>query len=115
MDISSTIIALNYQQNFEEITNAKNYLIVIIAEAIDLSCAYEINSSLQLKNLGKVLPILHQEDNSAFSVVFNSFEKLEVLLKTIKRMLWESGVLLSTKIVLVNPEIKVLKEYGKGE
>jgi hypothetical protein len=115
MNISSTIIALNYQQNFEEITNAENYLIIIIDETIDLSCICEINSSLQLKNLGKVLPILRQEDSSAFSIVFNNFEELEILLKSIKRMLWELGVLLSTKIVLINPEIKVLKEYGEGE
>lgn len=115
MEISSTILALNYQRNFDEITNAENYLICVIDEEIEKSEVHKIERYFSENELGKILPIIFDKDNSAFSTVFEDIEKLDNLLKRLKRLLWEAGVLLSTKIVLVNPEIRILKDYGIGE
>lgn len=115
MEISSTILALNYQENFAEIKKAKNYLIFVIEEEINTSEVDKIKQFFSENNLGKVLPIFIQNDGSAFSLIFEDIEKLENLLKKLKRLLWEAGVLLSSKIVLVNPEIRILKDYGIGE
>lgn len=115
MIISSLLLALNLQTNFDEITKAKISLICVVDESIKFSVICEINQFLIAKNLGKVLPIFNDDDDSAFSVVFETEEDLEKGLKLIKRILWENGVLLSTKIVLTEPEIKLLKDYGEGE
>jgi len=115
MIISSLLLALNLQTNFDEITKAKISLICVVDELIKFSVICEINQFLTAKNLGKVFPIFNDEDDSAFSVVFETEEGLEKGLKLIKRILWENGILLSTKIVLTDPEIKLLKDYGEGE
>lgn len=114
MVISSLLLALDLQKNLDEITKAKFSLICVVEELIKFSVICEINQFLIAKNIGKVLPIFNNENESAFSVVFETGEDLEKGLKLIKRILWENGVLLSTKIVLTKPEIKLLKDYGEG-
>ena len=113
--ISSLLLALNFKKNFDEITNAKNYLIVVVDEKVEISDIWRIEQFLIEKTLGKVLPIYFDKESSAVSIVFDDFNNFEKLLKTLKRMLWESGILLSSKIVLVSPEMKVVKDYGQGE
>ena len=112
MIISSTILARNNKRNFHEILQAEMFLICVVQDAIDLPVICEINRSLKTKNLGYVLPICHYSDETAFTVVINDLEKA---LKLTKRLLWENGFLLSTKIVLIRPEIKLLKNYGECE
>jgi len=114
MIISGLLLALNYQKNFDEVTTAEIYLICVIDEPVNFSVICDINQFLADKNLGKVLPIFQHEDGAAITVIFENYEKLEQGVKLIKRILWENGVLLSSKIVLVNPEIKMLKNYGEG-
>lgn len=115
MMISSTVVALNFQRNFEQITNAKNYLIFMIDETIEIADICKIEQYFIEKKLGKVLPIFYEKESSAFSIVFSDVKDLEKLSKILKRLLWESGVLLSSKIVQMSPVMKVLKEYGQGE
>lgn len=113
MVIESLILALDAQRNhtFDEFINAKNRIICVVDEPVQTAHICEINQYLNSKNLGNILPIYQSEKECVFSV---SLEDLDKGLKIIKRLLWESGVLLSTKIVLVNPKIELLKNYGEG-
>ena len=114
MIISSSILALDARRNsgFDEFINANSRIICIVDEPTKATHICEINQSLTSKNLGKILPIYQNEKELVFSV---TLEDLDKGLRIIKRLLWEFGVLLSTKIVLVTPEIELLKDYGENE
>ena len=53
MEISSTILALNYQENFAEIKDAENYLIFVIDEEINSSEMKKIERLFSENRLGK--------------------------------------------------------------
>jgi hypothetical protein len=112
MIISSTLLALNLQMNFEEIEKANICTICIIQECSSGDAMLEISEALVSRTLGKVLPIHCDDSDTAFLIVL---ENLHDGLRIVKRLLWESGLLLSSKIVLIKPEIRLLKEYGEGE
>ena len=99
------------QRNSNALLNANFNFICIVQDGIPASVLSEINDTLNLKKIGYLLPILHNENESAFTVIP---ECLEDAIKLIKRLLWENGFLLNTKIVLTNPEIKLLKDFGEN-
>ncbi len=110
--ISSTLLALNLQRNFEEITNAEYCIVCIVQDFATGTFLSALEDHLTFRNLGRVLPIIETKDELAFSVILE--EPIEGV-KVVKRSLWESGVLLSTRIVLIRPEIKMFKDFGVGE
>ena len=111
MIISSTLLALNLAKNLDELENAEVYSICVIQDDPPVAIMSEIHCDLKTRNLGKVLPIVQRDDELAFSIVF---EDLDSGIKAVKRRLWESGLLLSSKLVLVSPEIRMIKDYGEG-
>lgn len=111
MLISSTILAINTQRNSDALKNANFNFICIVRDGISASVLSEIKDTLHSKKIGHLLPVLHNENESAFTIIP---ECLEAAIKLIKRLLWENGFLLNTKIVLTNPEIKLLKDFGEN-
>jgi hypothetical protein len=112
MVISSTLLALNLHSNLEEVTNAEYCVICVVQDFIEEDFVPTLGELLNEKNLGRVLPIIKTEDEVAFSVIL---EDLSEGIKALKRSLRESGVFLSTKIVLTTPEVRMLKDFGEVE
>lgn len=108
--IDSMILALNMQINFDEVSNAESYFICQIQELITYKQLCEMNQYLAQKKLGKILLIFCNEKETAFTVITGN---LDICFSRVKSMLWENGVLLSSEIYLVNPQIKLLKAKGE--
>ena len=109
--ISSTLLALNYLMNFDSAVG-EEYCVICVAQDVTSDSFLDVlESRLSEFDRGRVLRLTASDDEVAFTVILNDpAEGLNVL----KRSLWESGVLLSTKIVQITLEIEMIKDYGTG-